>query len=274
MKIDLHIHTTASDGTLAPEALILEVKENEIGLFSVTDHDCMDNVTEMAEVAVREGISFIKGIELSATFMDKEIHLLTYGIDPQNQALQKRVSRNQTIREDHNRALIEYVSKIDNRCTLEGYDAFMRDPSLGGWKAVNYLSATGVTKSLAEFFAIIKEMNKPLIFDPIEEVLPELAQMGYTVVLAHPPAYFGGENISEAILDQLRGLGIKGIECYSPYYKNDTDFEYYKQYCIKHDLIVTCGSDYHGTFIPSRQLATPEITEKEVSFEQLLKLVR
>lgn len=274
MKIDLHIHTTASDGTLAPEALIIEVKESEIGLFSVTDHDSMDNVTEMAEIAAREGISFIKGIELSATFMEKEIHLLTYGINPLDEVLQKRVLRNQDIRERHNRAVIEYISKIDERCSLEGYDAFMRDPSLGGWKAVNYLAAIGVIKSLGEFFTIIKEMNKPLIFDPIEEVLPELAEMGYTVVLAHPPAYFGGDNISEAILDHLRSLGIKGIECYSPYYKNATDFEYYKNYCHKHDLIVTCGSDYHGAFIPARKLATPEITEKDVSTEQLLKLVR
>ncbi len=273
MNIDLHIHTTASDGTLTPEELILEVKENDICLFSVTDHDSLDNVDEMAKVAKREGVPFLKGIELSVTFMDKEFHLLTYGVDTSDSRLLERVDKNQRIREDHNRSVIEYVSKSYENISLTGYDAFERDPSLGGWKAVSYLFAEGITKSIADFFGIINEMNKPLIFDSLEEVLPELVQMGYTVVLAHPPAYFKGGLIEVAILDRLRALGLKGIECYSPYYSNPDDYEYYRAYCLKNNLIITSGSDYHGQFIPARKLATPKVDKSQISYDELIKLV-
>ena len=272
--VDLHMHTTASDGTLVPEELIEEIIVNDIELFSVTDHDCMDNIAEMMAVAKRENIAFIPGIELSATFMEREIHLLTYGIDPMAPRLIERVAKNRDIRETHNRAVIEYVSRRHDEISLEDYEDFIRDQSLGGWKAENYLFTRGITHSLADFFAIIMEMGRQLIFDPLEEVLPELVDMGYTVVLAHPPAYFKGDFIPEVILDKLKRLGLRGIECYSPYYKSASDYEYYKQYCIKNNMIVTSGSDYHGKFIPARKLATPKVTSQEVSFDALLKLVR
>ncbi|GAU76841.1 PHP domain-containing protein [Fusibacter sp. 3D3] len=272
--VDLHIHTTASDGTLTPEELIIEIKANDIELFSVTDHDCMDNVIEMMTIAKREGIAFIPGIELSATFMDRELHLLTYGIDPLDTRFLERVAKNRSIREIHNRAVIEYVSQKHEAISLKGYENFVRDPSLGGWQAENYLFTMSVTKSLTDFFAIIEEMGLKLIFDPIEEVLPELVAMGYTVVLAHPPAYFKGDFISKEILNELKALGLSGIECYSPYYRETLDYEYYKDYCLKNNLLITCGSDYHGQFIPSRKLATPKVTSREISFEALLKLAR
>lgn len=270
--VDLHIHTTASDGTLTPEELIVEIKDNDIELFSVTDHDSMAHVPEMMVVAKREGVLFIPGIELSATFMDRELHLLTYGINPEDPRMIKRVTRNQSIRETHNRAVIEYVSQKNKEISLEGYEKFVRDPSRGGWKAENYLLTMGVTNSLSDFFEIIKEMGRKLTFDPLEAVLPELVAMGYTVILAHPPAYFKGNCISEGILNELKGLGLSGIECYSPYYKEASEYEYYKQYCLKNSLLVTSGSDYHGKFISSRKLALPKVTSQEVSFDALLKL--
>lgn len=266
MNVDLHIHTTASDGTLTPELLIEEIKSRRIELFSITDHDCIDNIESMSQIAKECGIYFIKGAEISATYKGQEIHLLTYGA---NEALSWRVRKNQAVRDNHNEMVIDYASKKYPDISLEDYHLFERNPRSGGWKAENYLFQRGITKSLNDFFQIVNQMGRQLKFDSVKTVLTELSNSGYTVVLAHPPAYFKGKRLSEEFLNELRIYGLKGIECYSPYFKCVDEQKYYIDYCKKHDLLVTCGSDYHGSFILSRELG---VDAEGLDYERLISL--
>lgn len=272
--IDLHMHTSASDGTQTPTELLRAIQGTNIELFSITDHDSVSNIDEMICLANNAKIPFIPGVEVSAMYNGEEFHLLTYGIRTDDPELGKILSINQHIRETHNRKVIEYVSKFNPEVTLTDYDAYERNPSAGGWKSENYLSEKKVTHSLNDFFDIVGKMEEQLIFPELEELLPRLSSLGYPVVLAHPPAYNRRQLLTFKTLDELRDLGISGIECYSPYFRFESDTIYYRNYCKRNNMIITSGSDHHGDFIPARVLGIPRINRDQISFDRLLELAR
>lgn len=255
--IDLHIHTTASDGTHEPDELISEILAKGITHFSVTDHDSIDHIKTLIRLAKENNLKFLPGCEISVMYENQELHILTYGIDLNDQALQAILAENILIREVHNNALIQYACTKTSLISFIDYQKYEDDRARGGWKSINYLVERGVIKDLGEFFDLIKDFGTPLTFKPHYEMLPRLKELGYPLVLAHPPAYFKGARLSESWLDELRMLGITGIECYSPYFKHPEDSDYYIDYCMKHHMQITCGSDYHGRFIKTRHLATP-----------------
>ena len=94
IKVDLHIHTNASDGTWTPAETVAAVKLAGIGLFSVTDHDATGNVAPTARLAAAAGLAFIPGVEISATLAGRLFHILGYGVDPENEALAAVVAAN------------------------------------------------------------------------------------------------------------------------------------------------------------------------------------
>ena len=265
--VDLHMHTTASDGTLTPEALMVEILRNRLSMFSVTDHDSLENIDEMAVLAKANGVAFIPGVEISVSFEGRELHILTYGVNTEDEALDEILQRNQAIREAHNAALVAFACER-HACNFD-FDQYGHEATRGGWKALNYLLDKGIATSISDFFSLIDAFGTPLVFEPFDEVIPKLRALGYLLVLAHPPAYYDGQQLPIEMLDVLVSLGIQGIECYSPYYKSQEDADYYLDYCRERSLVITCGSDYHGAFIPSRKLALPAKMTMDVSYERL-----
>ena len=270
--VDIHIHTTASDGTLTPEALMAEIKLKGVSLFSVTDHDSVENIKEMASLAKEEAVDFIPGVEISVAFEGKELHILTYGVSTEDDALAEILLRNQAIREAHNLALVTFACERYG-CTFD-FDQYTHEPTRGGWKALNYLMDRGLVGSMSEFFRLIDAFGKPLTFEPYDIVIPKLQALGYLLVLAHPPAYYGGLSLPNEMLDALVSLGVQGIECYSPYFQSEEESAYYLDYCSKNALVITSGSDYHGAFIQSRKLALPIKTTMDVSYTHLKALIQ
>lgn len=250
---------------------MVEVLENKVELFSVTDHDAVDSVPELTARAKMHGISFIPGVEVSVAYGDQELHILTYGISVDDPILLEILHENQKIRKAHNDALIRYVSETHDHISFDDYENYVEDLSLGGWKSLNYLIEKGVSAHLGAFFDLVKSFGMPLRFQDYAKVIPALKDQGYVLVLAHPPAYFKGERLAEAFLDELIGLGVQGVECYSPYYKNQDDQTYYLEYCRKKNLIITSGSDYHGAFIPSRKLCQPCTDLSALNLKSILK---
>lgn len=256
-SVDLHIHTTASDGSLKPKELFKEVLEKNVSVFAITDHDSVDSIREMVTLTQGCSVRFVPGVEISVAYGDQELHVLAYGIDVEDPVLNKIITENQKIRKAHNDALIRFVSEKHESVSFEEYTNYEEKLELGGWKSLNYLVEKGVSAHLGSFFELVREFGMPLKFQDYENVIPLLNEQGYLLVLAHPPAYFKGERLAESLLDELVELGINGIECYSPYYINDEDQAYYLEYCERKDLAITSGSDYHGSFIASRQLCLP-----------------
>jgi len=273
-RIDTHIHTTASDGTLYPDELLNEIKELGIEIFSITDHDTIANVGEMKKLIKNKDLTFIPGVEISVTYKEKEIHLLTYGnsISEENKKLMDILNKNSFIRKTFEDNFMYFVAKKFD-FSFNEYATYTRNPKNGGWKAENFLKEKNIISSLPDIFKLIDESGVKISFRNPEEVIKELKEIGLIVVLAHPPAYFKGELLNEDFLDYFRNLGIDGIECYSPYYKDISDANYYKDYCKKYNMIIMSGSDYHGDFVKTRKLGMPERYISEKSLKKLLKLV-
>jgi len=221
----------------------------------------------LSELAKANSIDFIPGVEISVSFEGKELHILTYGVSTEDDALAEILRRNQAIRESHNLALVTFA--CERHDSTFDFDLYAHEATRGGWKALNYLLDKGIASSISDFFGLIDAFGKPLVFEPYDEVIPKLHALGYLLVLAHPPAYYGGQQLPIEMLDMLVSLGIQGIECYSPYYKTQEDADYYLDYCRERSLVITCGSDYHGAFIPSRKLALPAKMTMDVSYERL-----
>ncbi|MDM8534486.1 PHP domain-containing protein [Clostridiaceae bacterium HSG29] len=273
-RIDTHIHTTASDGTLYPNELLDEIKKIGIEIFSITDHDTIGSIDEMKELIKNEDFTFIPGVEISVTYGGKEIHLLTYGnsIGNKNEKLLGILNSNSIIRNKFEDDFMYFVAK-KFKFSFNEYATYIRNPKNGGWKAENFLKEKNIISSLPDIFKLIEESKVKMSFRNPKDVIKELKEIGLIVVLAHPPAYYKGELLDIKFLDYFRSLGIDGIECYSPYYKNILDANYYKDYCKKYDMLIMSGSDYHGDFVNTRKLGIPERYISEKSLEKLLKLV-
>ena len=263
-KVDLHLHTYASDGEWSGEQLIKELDKNNIKIFSVTDHDetaCVPIVERL--VRDRKDFAYIKGTESTFTYMGKEHHLLLYGIDEKDQQLQALLKANRDVRMAYDLNMIDWLSSKYPQISVEDFEAFDYNPYQGGWRTYGYLEERGVIAGLKDYFFKSKDFKYKKVFQNPETFLPQLIDMGIEPVLAHPPAYTDGDIYDMVHLDRLREMGIKGIECYSQYLEVESNSQYYVDYCKKHNLMITGGSDCHGGFA-GRRIGHPDVDESMI----------
>lgn len=272
MRTDLHIHTVASDGTWQPERLVAEIKKEGIGIFAVTDHDATGMVKPTQELAVKAGLCFIPGVEISSTLNGDLYHILAYGIDLDNMKLQKLLENNCRLMnkkdDDSIRMLVQHGYKLD----LAKYEAYENDAGRGGWKALNFLIDEGLCRDAGDFFRNLFQEKHQLSFPTFpspREVIEVILQAGGLPVLAHPGVSLCGKQELEAVLEAFYALGIQGIECYHSLHDADTT-ERCCAFCREKGLQITGGSDCHGDFIPSRKLGVPHLDDKTLRIERIL----
>jgi predicted metal-dependent phosphoesterase TrpH len=271
MKIDLHIHTMASDGTWSPEELVENIKKAEIGIFSVTDHDSTDNVLQTADLAKADDLHFIPGVEINASRQNKYIHILSYGIDIECEALKDVLAANKRFIEEKSMEVILFLGEKGYPVSKDEYRDYINNPARGGWKTFNYLKDKGLCNNHNDFFDLFRDNGNP--FENIGYVSPEEAisavkTAGGMPVLAHPGAKIYTRP-HDAIVDLALELGVKGIECYHP--ENSVEVtQYCREVCKKHNLLITGGSDCHGEFVKERRLGKPDIDLEQLEIEGML----
>ena len=263
-KVDMHLHTYASDGQWSPEEVIKHIDENNIKIFSVTDHDEVDCTEKIsALVKDRDDLTYITGVEATVSYRGIEHHILTYYIDPSNESLLKLIAYNGAVREAYNVALMDWLNTDYPEVTSEAYRSYVYNPFQGGWRAFGYLQDAGVIDNLHDYFSLTKNFDFTKNFLLPEAYIPQMAALGFKTVLAHPPAYTGGDIYEEEHLDYFKQLGLNGIECYTKYLKDQSKSQYYVDYCNKHKLMITGGSDCHGGFA-GRRIGFPDVDETMV----------
>jgi len=131
MRADLHIHTTASDGSWSVDKLIQELASAGIGLFSVTDHDSIANVAAAGGLAKQAGLSFIPGVEICTTLKGQSFHILGYGIDPEAKALAQILEHNTSLMEEVDHASIKKLIADGLAIDYDEYCSYRHDPSRG-----------------------------------------------------------------------------------------------------------------------------------------------
>lgn len=250
-KIDLHIHTTVSDGTDSPLGLVEHVKDAGITLFSVTDHDALDACSVIKSNLSEGDPSFISGVEFSCKDEDGKYHILGYGYDEKAPSIQKIVDIGHGFRMNKLIKRLDFLKKEFGFCFSEEDREILfalnnpGKPHIGNMM-VKYGFAP--TKEIAIENYIDKCVSKTEYLRP-KDAISAILKGGGIPVLAHPSYGRGdeliiGEDMGNR-LKKLIGMGLKGVEAFYSGFTLPLQKEILF-FADKYDLYVTAGSDYHG----------------------------
>lgn len=267
--IDLHMHSYYSDdGEFEPKQLIDLCLEKNIKYFSIADHNSVRGIKEAKEYCVGKNINIIPAIELDCTFNEINLHVLGYGIDcdktvfydiedniiKQEQfASKKRMKLVKELGIDFSDEVINSLSRngvVNGEMIAEAtmkFDKNHENPLLMPYYENGSRSDNPYVNFYWDYCAQGKAAYAEVSFISLQEAINIIEESGGIPILAHP-----GNNIKENInlLEQIISCGIKGIEVYSSYHSKE-QVEFYKKFSLKHKLLLTCGSDFHGKTKPS-----------------------
>ncbi len=262
--VDLHLHTTASDGCWTPEQLVEQVRRAGIGLFAVTDHDSLSGLARTAELVRGTGLRFLQGVELSARLNGQLYHLLAYGFDAADPDLKALVASNGAALARAGDDAVRRLMDAGWPISWDDYVGYTWDRARGGWKSVNYLIDRGFCRDVHGYFDELfgGELAHPEAdFPPPDQVVAVARRAGAVVILAHPGVlFYNGLNVER--LDELAEMGVQGLECYS-FHHDEAKTRAFLDYCRSRDLLITGGSDCHGAFA-GRSLGVPPVRTHEL----------
>jgi predicted metal-dependent phosphoesterase TrpH len=246
MKIDLHLHTHVSDGDLAPAALVNAAAAAGLDLIAVTDHDTAAGVPAALAAASDLAIRVVPGIEMSTRWLEHELHLLGYWIDPAAPSIQRHQDASVHRRVDR---MERMVAKLQGLGIPITYDAVAEAAgpeaqSIGRPHLARALHAAGHTRYYGEAFARFIADGGPAFvaqaFPTPAEAIEQIHAAGGVAVWAHPPL-----DLVEALLPEMTEWGLDGVECFRPNLAvNEVDL--LLRTARRHQLFPTGGSDWHG----------------------------
>jgi predicted metal-dependent phosphoesterase TrpH len=274
MKADLHIHTTASDGSWTPAELVDQVRLAGIGLFAVTDHDSVGSLAATARLARETGLAFIPGVEICSTLRERQFHILGYGISPGSLPLNRLLTSNTQLMEQADDESIRQLVQQGLPVDFQEYRDYRRDPARGGWKSLSYLIDKGLCANVGEFFAKLFTVERSIVFPDFpspRQVIEVIHAAGGKAVLAHPASEFHGTLLEET-LDCFAGEAIDGVECFHPSHDAADSLQAF-DWCKRRGLLITGGSDCHGGFVPERRLGEPALRLEQLRLGTLLETI-
>ncbi len=263
--IDLHTHTTASDGTWTPEQLILGAKQAGLEAIAITDHDTFAGYEEAQPVAAREGMPLICGIELSTKLQPatgagrpKTVHLLGYFLRPPAPALFEWVKLQQQIRHERNVQLSARLAELGVPVTLE--EVHQRGRSMAGRPHfASIMVEKGYVSTLQEAFdKYLDEKGAAYVdkHDPsLGEGIRQVREAGGITSLAHPIRLNRFGRDEEDLIRQMAKMGLHAIEVWHSDHTG-RHREHYEVLAHRYRLAITGGSDFHGDNKPGVELGS------------------
>ena len=262
--IDLHIHSTASDGTLSPSAILSSAIEIGLRAIALTDHDTIDGSRAVLDDARRHDIDFITGVEISAEFPKEfncfeSCHILGYGFDPDDPDLTNALATLQTARKNRNPRIVERLRQLGFDLTLhEIRDAQTEHGQIGRPHIARAMVQKGYVRSINEAFDRYLSRGQPAYVDKYrlacDQALDVITRAGGVPVLAHPGLIpFDAPGKLEDFIRLLKSIGLRGLEVYYPEHDNATVARY-RKLAEHYGLLITGGSDFHGAIKPAIKL--------------------
>ena len=250
--IDLHCHSTASDGTLPPAQVVRLAVDQGLSALALTDHDTIGGVAEAAAEAKALGLDFVPGIEISAEFPHPgTMHLLGYGVDPQTATLRDLTKTLLAGRDSRNPKIIDQLQKLGVAITMEEVQQEAGGKVVGRPHIAAILARKGYVSSIKQAFDKYLAPGGLAYFDKERLTPPRAVAMildsGGLPVLAHPiQLRYQNDAQLERIVKDLLDLGLAGIEVIH----SDHDAALVEKYAALADrfgLLKTGGSDFHGS---------------------------
>ncbi len=255
--IDLHTHSTHSDGTFTPSELVAAAEAAGLSAIALTDHDTLSGAPEFVTTADGRTVRAIVGVELGARHEPGEMHLLGYGVSVGARPIEELLSQLRRQRKERNRRILERLAQLDRSLS----DAEVAEGSNGGLIGRPHIAEAlvrrGWVKSPAEAFERLLAKGRPAYEarwhpDP-EECIERITASGGVTVLAHPISLQLERAELVAQVRRLRDAGLRGIEAWHPH-QSASYRRQMLQLARDHGLVATGGSDFHGTRSPGIRL--------------------
>lgn len=250
--IDLHTHTTASDGSMTPTELVEHAAKSGLSAIAVSDHDCTDGIDEALDAGKRFGIEIIPAIELSVQSAT-ETHILGYYIDHKNKFLLDKLEEVREIRRKRNREVCDKLNELGMSVSLEEVAKTATGRLFGSTHFAAVLIKKGYVSSMREAFEMYLGHGKPAHSD-IQCLSPEdavklIKVAGGRSFLAHPHLIKIDDTALKELIRQLKAFGLDGIEGYYTDYTPEMQ-EKFIGLAKEFDLMISGGTDYHGIHKP------------------------
>ncbi|MBW2450199.1 MAG: PHP domain-containing protein [Deltaproteobacteria bacterium] len=282
MSVDLHIHTTASDGTFTPEQVISHAHQLRLKAIAITDHDTVAGSKEALGSGVPPSLGFLTGVEISATpppFYpgSGSFHLLGYSIRLDDPNLNRTLEKLQQARKNRNPAIINRLNELGISITLDEVRKEAGVGQLGRPHIAQLMVKKGVVASINEAFDQFLGTGKPAYVDKqrVEcfKAIEIIQDAGGVPVLAHPGLLdYQTENQLDELIGKLKKAGIQGVEVYYSGHTPDQT-RLYAALAQRHDLLMTGGSDFHGAIQPEIEMGSGQ-GDLIVPYELFKKLIQ
>ena len=251
-RIDLHTHSTASDGCLTPTELVEHAARLGLAALALTDHDTVAGLDEARAAAARTGVELIAGCELSVVWPVGFMHLLGLFLPEKPGRLLAAMDHLMDRRHDRNRRIVDKLRGLGLDITYDEVQALAGEGSVGRPHLALALRAKGyvadVEQAFAEYLGTRGRAYVPKDQFTPEQALAALKEEGASTVLAHPFSLRATGRVLENKVRKLKDMGLDGLECIYPEHSPDQTREYLRL-AEKLDLAVTGGSDFHGAAV-------------------------
>lgn len=246
--IDLHVHTTASDGTYCAQEAAAFAKECGVHCVAITDHNVFLSQEKAAQLSKQYEITVVSGAEISTTFGSKEVHILAYGALPAESPLTKELSE---VAQRRRERAMKIAARLEELCMPLNREMLLACPGgiPGRMHIARQMVQNGYCKTTSEAFERYlgegKRAYVPCSYLSATEAVEMIQKSHMKAVLAHPMRYHLEQPQLLQMIQALASSGLQGVEVYYPSH-NAGDVHFLKQCCKRFGLAATAGSDFHG----------------------------
>ena len=265
LGIDLHIHSTASDGSLTPASILDHAQKLNLAAISITDHDSIDGSKEVLRIGIPPSLQFLTGVEISAAHPpffpgSGSFHILGYGIRLDDPPLNQTLKKLQDARKNRNPKIIQRLNELGFAVSIEEVQQIGGKGQIGRPHIAYALMQKGYVASIGEAFTKLLGTAKPAYVDKerigCEDAIRMIRGAGGITALAHPGLLaVADEHQLEALVQNLVDIGMRAIEVYYPQHTIDQTKQLV-QLSKRFELLMTGGTDFHGTLTPEIQMGS------------------
>lgn len=246
--VDLHCHSTASDGTLSPAQVVRRAHDMGVDLLALTDHDSTNGLEEAANEARRQGLRLIPGIEISSTWQGRLLHIVGLGIDPGHAGLQRGIRGLQQLRDTRAEKIGQHLHRAGFEGAHEAARRLAGEGMVTRTHFARHLVDCGAASDLKQVFKRYLTRGKPgyvsVEWAPMEQVVAWITAAGGSAVLAHPLRYKLTASWLNRVLAAFRDAGGDAMEVVCGNHSVD-DTARCALFASKHGLRASAGSDFH-----------------------------
>jgi predicted metal-dependent phosphoesterase TrpH len=251
LAVDLHCHSTISDGLLSPVEVVAKAAARGCRLFALTDHDDTRGLAIARQKAEALGMAFINGVEISVSWGKHTLHVLGLHIDPENDRLQEGLRQIRIGRAARAELIAQGLEKVGLPNTLAGARQYAQNPEMiTRTHFARYLVANRHLRNMAAVFKRFMVRGKPgyVVHEwaPLHEVIAWIRAAGGVAVLAHPGCYEMGSTTMRVLLTEFKRLGGEAIEVLSGAHSAGHNATF-ARYAQEFALMASVGTDYHAT---------------------------